>query len=203
MRAEGEFEAALARIAVGAVGVQIAKKGSFTWWGGVEDIDDPKVEEGLKKLMTGKADAETKVKAIADALDKAGVKEPDLSKALAAIVASRDDADAILKNVRDRFEKAKYFDPAAAKDAVVKATDEPGERSTRVRQVDLELWKSVQHTAENQRRRRNAGIVGISEKVAKVVARRPLATDSIDRVQKYRPTQFLCLRIDVPKPPIV
>ncbi len=87
-------------------------------------VDDPKIEDGLKKLAAAKTDAETKLKAAAESLDKAGVKEPDLGKALAAVIALRDDADAVVKGLRERFEKAKYIDANASKDQVLKAVDD-------------------------------------------------------------------------------
>ena len=86
---------------------------------------------------------------------------------------------------------------------MVEAADEPRERPARVRQVDLQFRKCVQHTAKDQRRRRDTRIVGIAEQVLEVIARRPLAADGIDRVQKNRPAQFFRLCVDVPKPSIV
>ncbi len=87
-------------------------------------IDDPKVEDGLKKLITAKADVDGKIKALADSIDKAGVKDPDTAKALTMLIAARDDADAVVKGLRDRLEKAKYIAGDANKDLVFKALDE-------------------------------------------------------------------------------
>ena len=86
---------------------------------------------------------------------------------------------------------------------MVKPTDQPRERPARVRQVDFQLRKCIEHAAKDQRRRRDAGVVGIAEQVLEVIARRPLAADRVDRVQKNRPTQFFRLRVDIPKPPII
>ncbi len=87
-------------------------------------IDEPKVDEGVKKLASTKADADAKVKAVAEALDKAGAKDPDLNKALTMVVASRDDAELIVKTLREHLEKAKYVEPEASKEALLKAVDE-------------------------------------------------------------------------------
>jgi hypothetical protein len=87
-------------------------------------IDDPKVEDGLKKLAAGKTDADAKLKFVGEALDKAGVKEPDLGKALALVIAARDSGESTVKGLRERLEKAKIVDPNANQAALFKAIDD-------------------------------------------------------------------------------
>lgn len=87
-------------------------------------IDDPKLEDGLKKAIAGKTDAETKVKNALAALDKAGVKDPDVAKALAMLIAAKDSSDATAKGVRERLEKAKIVAADADQAALLKAIDD-------------------------------------------------------------------------------
>ena len=87
-------------------------------------IDDPKLEDGLKKAIAGKTDAETKVKNAVAALDKAGVKDPDIAKALAMLIAAKDTGDATVKGIRERLEKAKIVEPNADVTKLLKSVDE-------------------------------------------------------------------------------
>lgn len=87
-------------------------------------IDDPKLEDGLKKAIAAKTDAELKVKNAAAALDKAGVKDPDVAKAIAALAAAKDSSDATAKGIRERLEKARIVAANADQTALFKAIDE-------------------------------------------------------------------------------
>ncbi len=87
-------------------------------------IDDPKLDDGLKKVLAGKTDAETKVKNALAALDKAGVKDPDVTKALAMLITAKDNSDATAKGVRERLEKAKIVPANADQASLFKAVDE-------------------------------------------------------------------------------
>jgi tetratricopeptide (TPR) repeat protein len=79
-------------------------------------IDEPKVEEGVKKL----AAADATLKSVASAVDKAGIKEPDAAKAVTGLLAEHD----TLKGVRDRLEKAKVLDANANAAVLLKSVDE-------------------------------------------------------------------------------
>ena len=112
MKAEDDLKAA--DLVVAAVTKQIKDAG----------IDDPKLDEGLKKLITDKTDADAKVKAVVKALDDAGAKDPDLAKSLATVITARDASETTLKGVRERLEKAKIVDPNANQAAIFKAVDD-------------------------------------------------------------------------------
>ena len=87
-------------------------------------VNDPKLEDGVKKALTLKADAETKVKNIAAAFDKAGVKDPDLAKAVAILAMARDDGETLIKSVKAKFAEAKYIESTAKAKDLLKGVDE-------------------------------------------------------------------------------
>jgi tetratricopeptide (TPR) repeat protein len=101
-------------------------------------IDEPKVEEGVKKL----AASDATLKSVASAVDKAGIKEPDVAKAAAGLIAEHD----ALKGVRERLEKAKVLDADANAAALLKSVDEAITRGSADAVVKLGTEKKAAET---------------------------------------------------------
>jgi hypothetical protein len=111
---KAEADQKAAELAVTAVSKQLKDAG----------IDDPKLEDGLKKAIAAKADAELKLKSAVAALDKAGAKDPDFARAVAMLVAEKDGSDAAVKGIRERLAKAKVVAADADYPAIFKAIDD-------------------------------------------------------------------------------
>jgi hypothetical protein len=86
-------------------------------------IDEPKLDAGISKLVTARADAEKRIKDTLTALEKAGVKEPELAKAVEQLAMARNDSDALLKNITDRLQTGNYLNAKAGRGELLTGLD--------------------------------------------------------------------------------